>query len=267
YTSLIIIAGSVATIILEIDKFMIGHYVPIKNVAYYGVAIYIATVIGVPYRSLHQIASPLTAKYLNEKKTVELHDLYQKSSLNLFIISGLIFLLIVVNVNQLYTLIPSAYSEGLFVVILISFAKLLVSLLGNNNAILFNSDYYRVVLLQGLLLTVLTITLNMVLIPKYGLNGSAVATFISIVVYNVIKISFVYRKFKMQPFSINTGKTFVLILLCVALFYFWEFPFSSVLNIVLKSILVGGIYTTVVYKWQFSFDIVALLNKHIFNRF
>ncbi|HZW63881.1 MAG TPA: polysaccharide biosynthesis C-terminal domain-containing protein [Flavobacteriaceae bacterium] len=267
YTSLIIIAGSVATIILEIDKFMIGHYVPIKNVAYYGVAIYIATVIGVPYRSLHQIASPLTAKYLNEKKTVELHDLYQKSSLNLFIISGLIFLLIVVNVNQLYTLIPSAYSEGLFVVILISFAKLLDSLLGNNNAILFNSDYYRVVLLQGLLLTVLTITLNMVLIPKYGLNGSAVATFISIVVYNVIKISFVYRKFKMQPFSINTGKTFVLILLCVALFYFWEFPFSSVLNIVLKSILVGGIYTTVVYKWQFSFDIVALLNKHIFNRF
>lgn len=263
YTSLIIIAGSVATIILEIDKFMIGHYIPIENVAYYGVAIYIATVIGVPYRSLHQIASPLTAKYLNEKNTVELHDLYKKSSLNLFIISGLIFLLIIVNINQLYLLIPPAYGEGFFVVFLISFAKLLDSLLGNNNAILFNSDYYRVVLFQGLLLAILTIVLNILFIPKYGLNGSAVATFISIIIYNTVKILFVYKKFHIQPFGVNTVKTFVLILVCVGLFYFWEFPFNPIVNIALKSLLLCGIYITIVYSLEFSEDIKNLLNKYI----
>ncbi|MCB0435332.1 MAG: oligosaccharide flippase family protein, partial [Mangrovimonas sp.] len=146
YTTLIIIAGSIANIILEIDKFMIGHYVPIENVAYYGVAIYISMVINVPYRSLHQIASPITAKLLNEKNKVELSVFYRKSSINLFVISGLIFLLIVLNINEMYRLIPENYSEGLLVVFLISFAKLLDSLLGNNNAILFNSDHYRVVL-------------------------------------------------------------------------------------------------------------------------
>ena len=121
YSSLIIIAGSIATILLEIDKFMIGHYVPIENVAYYSVAVYISMVINVPYRSLHQIASPITAKFLNENKKIELNSFYKRSSINLFVISGLIFLLITLNINQLYLLIPTNYSDGLVVVFLISF--------------------------------------------------------------------------------------------------------------------------------------------------
>lgn len=91
YSSLIILAGSVATLILDIDKFMLGQYIDIEEVAYYSVAIYIASVISVPQRSMHQILMPITANYLNEKNKVALKDLYQRSSLSLFIISGLIF--------------------------------------------------------------------------------------------------------------------------------------------------------------------------------
>ena len=46
---------------------MLGHYINIKQIAYYNVAIFIATVIAVPQRSMHQILLPLSAKYLNEK--------------------------------------------------------------------------------------------------------------------------------------------------------------------------------------------------------
>jgi len=124
YTALIIIAGSVANIILEIDKFMIAKFEIINNVAYYGVAVYIATVIGVPARSMHQITNPLTAKFLNNKDKKSLKSLYQKSSINLFIISGFIFLLILINMNALYKLIPENYQGGLLVVFVIGLAKL-----------------------------------------------------------------------------------------------------------------------------------------------
>lgn len=266
YTSLIIIAGSIANVILEIDKFMIGHYVPIENVAYYGVAIYIAMVINVPYRSLHQIASPLTAKLLNEKKLNELGDFYKRSSINLFVICGLIFLLIVLNINQLYMLIPTNYRDGLVVVFLISFAKLLDSLLGNNNAILFNSDYYRVVLFQGALLAVLAIVLNTVLIPRYGINGSAVATLIAVTVYNTIKIVFVYRKFDMMPLTLDTVKAFVLILVSLGIFYYWEFPYYPLVNIGLKSVLIVGFYVLGSYFLSISEDINGLIDKFLLRR-
>lgn len=263
YSSLIILAGSVATLILDIDKFMLGQYIDIEEVAYYSVAIYIVSVISVPQRSMHQILMPITANYLNEKNKVALKDLYQRSSLSLFIISGLIFLLIVLNINQLYLIIPEEFSYGLTVVFLISLAKLYDTLLGNNNAILFNSDYYRVVLLFGVLLTVLIVVLNMVFIPLLGIDGAAVATFIAIFIYNTAKIYFVNRKFNMLPFTKDSLKVGVLILVSVAVFYFWEFPFHPIVNITFKSLLIGCVYVFAVYKMNVSKDISGILKKYL----
>ena len=265
YTLLIIIAGSVANIILEIDKFMIGQYIEIEKVAYYSVAIYIASTIGVPARSMHQITNPLSAKLLNEQNYSELSTLYKKSSLNLFIISGLIFVLILLNINQLYLLIPEEFSGGLMVVFLVGLAKLTDNLIGNNNAILFNSDYYRVALTLGAVLAVITIVFNMIFIPKFGIDGAAIATFLAIIIYNIAKLGFVYMKFNMSPFSRGTLKAFLLIAVLVLGFYFWDFSLHPIINIALKSIIVGIIYVYIVYKFNFSQDITSILKRYVGN--
>ena len=263
YSFLIIIAGSIATILLDVDKVMLGHYIDIKQIAYYNVAIFIATVIAVPQRSMHQILLPLSAKYLNEKDFDALEDLYKKSSLNLFIVGGFIFLLIVLNINQLYYIIPEDFSGGLLVVFMISIAKLYDNALGSNNAILFNSDYYRVVLVLGVFLVILMILLNMVFIPVLGINGAGIATFLAIFTYNSIKLFFVYKKFRMFPFTSATLRIALLLLSSVLVFYFWEFPFHPIINIGLKSLLVTVIYVFVVYRFNFSEDITLLIKKYL----
>lgn len=263
YTFLIIIAGSIATVILDIDSFMLGMYISIEKVAYYGVAIYIATVIAVPSRAMQQILQPLTAQYLNAKNKVALEDLYVRSSQTLFIIGGLIFLLIVLNINSLYETIPPQFGGGLIVVFLVSMAKLYDCLMACNNVVLFNSDYYRVVLLFGVVLTVLTVLLNMIFIPIYGINGSAFATFLAVAVYNTIKIYFVKRKFNMMPFTTDTVKVALLLLLMVGLFYFWEFPFYPLINIALKSALITLVYILIIFKMKVSGDISALIRKYL----
>ena len=263
YSALIIIAGSIATIILDIDSFMLGMYIPIQEVAYYGVAIYIATVIVVPSRSMQQILQPVTAQYLNDKNTVALKDLYVRSSQTLFIIGGFIFILILININALYMLIPQEFSGGLLVVFLVGIAKLYDCLMGCNNVVLFNSDYYRMVLFFGVILTVLTIILNIVFIPKFGINGSALATFLAISIYNTIKIYFVKLKFNMMPFDRNTAKVLILIIGCTLLFYFWEFPFHPILNIAFKSLLVSVVYVLVILKLNVSDDISGVIKNYL----
>ncbi len=263
YSFLIIIAGSIVTILLDVDKVMLGHYIQIEEIAYYNVAIFIATVIAVPQRSMHQILLPLSAKYLNEKDFDALEDLYKKSSLNLYIISGFIFLLIILNINELYYIIPEEFNGGLFVVFIIGLARLYDAFLGSNNAILFNSDYYRMVLFFGVILVVLMIVLNMVFIPLLGINGAALATSLAIFAYNSIKLLFVYKKFKIHPFTVDTLRITGLILLSALLFYFWEFPFNPIINIAIKSILVTLLYVFVVYKLRFSEDISALIERYL----
>ena len=263
YSSLIIIAGSIATMILDIDKFMLNNYIEIEKVAYYSVAVFIATVIAVPQRAMHQIMMPLTAKFINDKNKSELNDLYERSSLTLYIISGFIFLLIVLNINELYHIIPEEFSGGITVVFLISIAKLYDNLLGNNNAILFNSDYYRMVLVFGVILAISAVILNVILIPLYGINGSAVATLIAVFVYNTIKVVFVKIKFNMLPFTIQTLKISVLLIVFVLAFYFWDFPFSPYINIPLKSLAVVIVYVFLIHKLNVSEDISQMFNKYL----
>lgn len=264
YAALMIIAGSVAMLILDIDKFMIGLMLPdIEQVAYYSVAIFIATVIAVPQRAMHQIMLPLTAKYLNEKDYASLEDLYKRSSLTLLVVSGFIFLLIILNINQLYNLLPEEFTGGLFTVLIVSMAKLYDNSLGNNNAILFNSDYYRMVLLFGVLLAVMAIVLNAIFIPVFGIEGSAFATFLAVCIYNTIKIIFVKRKFNMLPFSKASLKIILTLIVLSITFYFWDFPFLPMVNIAIKSVVIGLIYAVVIYKLNVSEDISNQIKKHL----
>ena len=263
YSVLIIIAGAIATSLLDVDKVMLGHYIPIKEIAYYNVAIFITAVIAVPQRSMHQLLMPMTAKLLNERDYDTLEDLYKRSSLNLFIVGGFIFLLIVLNINQLYLIIPEEFNVGLYVVFMISVVKLYDSLLGSNNAILFNSDYYRMVLVLGVILVIVMVVFNMLFIPVLGINGAGLATFLAVFLYNSIKLYFVYKKFKISPFSAKTLQIGLFIGACTLIFYFWDFPFHPILNIALKSILIAVLYGFVVFKFKFSEDISKLLQKYL----
>lgn len=264
YSGLMIIAGSVAMLILDIDKFMIGIMIDdIGQVAYYSVAIFIATVIAVPQRAMHQIMMPLTAKYLNEKDHNALEDLYKRSSLNLLVISGFIFLLIILNINQLYEILPEQFTGGLFVVLLVSLAKLYDNILGNNNAILFNSDYYRMVLFFGVLLAVVAIILNYIYIPLYGIEGSAIATFLAVAIYNTVKLIFVNSKFKIQPFSFASVKILLILTVFSLGFYFWDFPLYPIINIVIKSLLIGVLYFWIIHKLNISEDISQQIKKYL----
>lgn len=263
YSSLIILAGSIAAILLDVDKFMIGQYRAIENVAFYNVAVFIAMVIIVPSRAMHQITYPMTAKLLNEKNMKDLAILYKKSSITLYITGGLIFLLIIVNINELYKIIPEQYSGGLTVVLLISLAKLSENIIGNNNSIIFNSNYYRMILFFGVILAIITILLNMLFIPMLGITGAAIATLIAFLVYNCLKIYFVWSKFKIHPFSKSTLYTTLTIISLSLIFYFWEFGFHPVINIILKSSLISILFIFIVIKFNFSNDITNTLQNFI----
>ena len=62
YTIFIILSASIANMLLDIDKYMIKHYMDIDNIAFYSVAIFIAMVISIPSRAMHQITYPITEK-------------------------------------------------------------------------------------------------------------------------------------------------------------------------------------------------------------
>ncbi|UPQ78753.1 oligosaccharide flippase family protein [Flavobacterium azooxidireducens] len=259
YSSFIIFSSSIAVLLLDIDKFMIGQYIPINEAAYYSVAIFIALTISVPMRAMHQITHPITTDLMARKKHDELNDLYKKTAITLQVIGGFIMLGILTNIHQVYALLPEKYSGGVAVVFLISFSKFFDLMLGNNNSIIFNSKYYRTVLFLGLCLVVLTVSLNMYFIPNFGIEGAAIATLISIGLYSLAKFLFVVFKMDLFPFTQKTIVSLGIIAVTFVVFYFWNFSFHPILNIVLKSVLIALFYWLLNFKLKISEDINGLI--------
>ena len=260
YSSFIIVSGGVAVMLVDFDKVMIPQYKDISQNALYAVAIFISTVIAVPSRAMTQIIAPITAKLMTENKYDELNDLYRKSAINLQVVGGFIMILIFVNIREMYQLIPKDYSGGILVVFLIGLCKFYDVLLGNNNSIIVNTKYYRTVLLFGVFTVVLMIVLNMIFIPLYGIEGSAFATLITVMIYNTIKLLFVVKKMNLFPFTYKTLESLGILLVCFLLFYFWDFPFHAIVNIMLKSILVSLLYVFLTYKLTISEEVNNVIN-------
>ena len=260
YTFYIILSGSVANLLLDGDKIMLNQYMVIDNIAYYSIATFIALVISVPSRAMHQIVYPITAKLMHDNKLTELNVLYKKTSINLQVVGGFVMLGIFVNINQLYEIVPKEYSGGILVVFMIGISKYFDLILGNNNAIIFNTKYYRAVLFLGVFLVVVAIGLNAIFIPLYGIMGSAFATLVSITLYSIAKLLFVVKRLHLYPFTKQTLHSLAITFLLFLVFYFWDFHFNPILNILLKSILITALYVYVNYKFVVSNEINDAIN-------
>ena len=173
-----------------------------------------------------------------------------------------ICVLIVVNAQQCYALLPDKdYSTGLWVLIIISVVKLSDALVGFSNAVLLNSPYYRTVLFLGVFLVIGTVLMNMWLIPLYGINGAGFATLLAFTSYNLLKSGFVYHKYSLQPFYKETLQTTFFGLVVIGGFFFWDFSFHPLVNIGLKSLLIGGMSVFFLLKYKVSEELTRLINK------
>ncbi len=260
----IILAGSAGSILLEIDKFMIPQMEQIAKVAYYAVGVYIASVIGIPSRAMQQIINPITAKELNNENYKEVEILYKKSSINLLIAGGLLFLIINLNVKDLYLLIDKPeYSVGILVVLIISFSELIKLTLGTNGAILTNSKYYKIFFYFSIAMAFSVIVLNRYLIELMGIDGAAIATLIVVFIFGLIKIAYVNKKLNMHPFTNKTIAINMIIFGLFLIFYFINFTSYPLLNIIIKSIIISIVYLIFIMKFKISNDFNQLVLKYI----
>lgn len=262
YSIYIFLAGSAASILIDIDKFMIPQKEAISQTAFYAVAVFIATVVEIPGRALFQIVNPLVAKALNTNNFTELKMLYKESSLNLLIISGLFFLLINLNIVPFYELMDNpSYGTAVWVVLMISLSKLILMSFGCGPAILATSKFYKITLPFSIGMALSVYFLNDYLIDLMGINGAALSTLIVVAVFTFLKIIYLKSKLNLSPYSFNSVKTLFIIGSLFLIFENISFPFKGISLIIINSLIIGLAYTLVVYYSNLS----GTLNKFLRN--
>lgn len=210
-----VLLGGMATLIVNnIDIIMLGSLSGLTNTGIYAIAFYIGNVIIVPQRAIGKIAPSLISENLKENNLREVEKIYKSASLNQLVAGFFIFTGIWGNLENLMEILPEEYASAAWIIIIIGLAKLFDMAAGNNGAIILNSKYYRFNLYAIGFLVFISIGLNYWLIPILGIMGAAIATAISIFLYNILKGVFIWFKFRMQPL---TPKILIVILLSILL--------------------------------------------------
>jgi O-antigen/teichoic acid export membrane protein len=254
-----------AIVLTNIDSIVLSAYSGLVSTGIYSIALFITVVIEIPKRSLSQVLVPMVVKANKEEDTGILEVLYKKSSINQFIIGGMIFLIIWLNIDSIFSLIPhgEVYSAGKWVVFWISLGKLFDMFTGINSEIIGTSRYYRTDLVIFFILNLIGIGLNFILIPSYGVIGAAVAAFSSIILYNTVRFIFIAIVMRIQPF---TGKTFIAVT-CFAVTFITVGLFPKldqpVFDIALRSLFITLIFGGTIIALKVSEDISATFRKVI----
>ncbi len=192
-----------ARLYTSIDSIMIGDRIGLAAVAVYMTGSYLSSVVMAPGRSLIRIASPLVADYWKSGDMTAMNKIYRQVAINSLIVCGWVFLVLYTTSGALFSLIPPDFSRAIPVFIALGIARVYDMATGLNGVILATSNHYRYVAFGNLVTGFIAVGANALLIPHFGIQGASWATLITIFTTNSFRVLFVYRMYKIFPFSWN----------------------------------------------------------------
>jgi O-antigen/teichoic acid export membrane protein len=246
----------------HMDAVLIGKYLSLDSVAVYAVAAYIALVIEIPLISMERITHAKVSEAWAQNDTGRIFRIYSESVRYLMLAGGLLLTGIVANIEDLLSLLRPVYHTGVTVAIIACIGGFLNIASGVNTSILFTSSKYLYGTFLLLFLLVLAIVLNLVLIPRFGIEGAAAATAIATGIYNIVKYLIILKHFRMQPFDLSSLKIVLIILITFGLvFLLPDIEGNAFARMALRSTLICIVYLGLAYLLKIAPELLKRKNN------
>ncbi len=249
----------------RIDSIMITIMLSTASAGLYFKVLFIANVIGIPSRALSSIASPIVSETWEKNNLEEINKLYQRSSLNLFLVGCFLFVFIYYALDGLVSISadPSSFENAKSIFVFLASAKLIEMISSISAGVLSYSAKYRYNLLFVLLLGIANVIFNYYFIGEFNVVGAAMATALSITLFHLFRMGFIYFEYKMHPLSTGLFKSFVIA--SVGFLIAYGIPelsnpfFNSVLKCSVASVVMAGLF----YYLKVSMDVNSLIKSSI----
>lgn len=155
----------------------------------------VTSIIQAPQRGIVSAAMPHLSRAWKEKNTALLQKVYQRSSINQLLFACAIFLLIWLNFTDginTFGLKP-IYLDAAWVFFVLGITVIIDMGTGVNSQIIVTSTYWKFELISGIVLLLIMLPLTYLLTKQYGIIGPAFATLVSMSVYNLMRIIFLWK--------------------------------------------------------------------------
>tara|TARA_B100000780_G_scaffold170501_1_gene119371 strand:- start:8153 stop:9019 length:867 start_codon:yes stop_codon:yes gene_type:complete len=205
-------AQSVQFIMAWTDKLMLGAIdtpnvvngitTNIEEVGVYYTAFKLSMFAAVSLMAINSIASPKFAEMFAKNDVKGLEKVIHQSTKMIFWTSVPLALIFFILPEFFLGLFGDKFKIGATAFIFLSCGRLISSLSGSVGNILQmtgHQNVYAKILFFGAIVNIL---LNLILIPRYGINGAAIASMSSLIVWNLSMVLVIKKKFGFYTFYI-----------------------------------------------------------------
>ena len=181
------------------DIIMIGLFNGVESVGVYSTAAQLGWYVVFPLVAANTALAPRFASLYRQNKMTALQSLVTRSSRMVLIATLVIALVYIVWGKWLLGIFGTEFEAGYTALIIIALGQVLNTTTGSVGVLLMMTNHSWAAGLGVAASAIVNIILNLFFIPAYGIEGAAVATLVSIVIWNGILVVFTWSKLKIMP--------------------------------------------------------------------
>ena len=276
YTLFMLTAALAGNVIPMLSKFFVAGVSGFRLAGVFTIATNIAAVVEMPYRSLGAISRPHISNAMAKQDVKAADALCKNVALHQFIAGSLVFFLIWINIDYLFDLLPNGdiYRLGKWAVLILSLSRLVYSTFAVTTTVLSYSKYYYYSLAFTIILATISFGLNAWWVPRWDINGGALANAVSYLIYFILLLAFIRWKIGVNLLSVKLLPVAAIILLLFSFNWLWTTLLTpelanmfakpilgQTLDALLKSVLFLVLGFVALYKLKVSQSVNDLIDK------
>lgn len=249
YSWPLVFSGIISNIFNWTDSFIIGYFNTVSDVGYYNVATTFANLFSLVPAIIISIFYPLAVKEFSNNKLDLIKDLSKQITKWILIINLPVLIILIlfpgaiINIlfGSNYLIASNALkvlSVGMFIMSVLTISVDLISMKGKSKIILTNIIF----------VSILNFIFNLILVPRYGIDGAAFSTATSIIILGIL-LTVESRYFlSIVPLKIKMLKIILLSIIPSAiLFYTRSFFPKSIISLFLQGLIFVLIYFGLIF--------------------
>lgn len=261
YSFFSVMSNFSSIVVTRVDVLMIGYFLGLEAVAIYTNAFFLTVLLMVPSVSMANITLPLLSNSWKDRNIEKIDEIYKKTSLTQFLMGGAIFILMWSSIDNFFELERLEYIAGKWVFFFLGLSKVINLIFGVNHQIINITKYYRFDSFSSLVLALMTIISNTIMIKAMGILGAAIATAVSLVLFNLIRSYFLYKKLRIQPFTFKSVTLFLILLGAFIIGEMIPFIENIYIDTAFRSVVIFAFILFLTVRLNISEEINSIYNR------
>lgn len=191
----------VSFFLLWTDTLVLGGFRDADTVGVYSVAVRLAAIGAVILVSFNTIFAPLASDFFNRGQIDRLQGLLQSTNKWVLCFSLPVFAGLIIFPGQILGIVGSSYTDAAAALAVLAAGQLVNAAAGPVVLLLMMCGKPVVVLISNLVVLAIDFALCILLIPVYGLEGAALASAATLILFNAGALAGVVALLKINPFS------------------------------------------------------------------